>query len=373
MATALGVMRRVRSHGRGGVLVLEGEPGIGKSAVFAAITEQAAAAQFTCGVGKADQIGRISPAAPLLLALRSGARPVLSAAELAGLAARTAEPLLLLEEVTGLLELRSQNSPLLIGIDDTQWADPVSHFVLRALPSRLAGSAIMWLFASRRPGEGLAEDLKRPGFAGSRTDVVELSPLSPADIAALAQDRLHGPPSAGLSRMLDGVGGNPFFATQILEGVVRAGTQDDPDIPAEFVLGVRRRLGELGPATAELMTVAAVFGQPLAAEDARALLPAPSRRADHPQPGRGSPLLPAAPRPGRPPYVPARPDPRSDLRRPDRAHPPGPAPALRPLPARRGGGAADHRGPRPGGYQPRRRGDRGSPRRRGPPGRRGHA
>ncbi len=273
MATALGVMRRVRSHGRGGVLVLEGEPGIGKSAVFAAITEQAAAAQFTCGVGKADQIGRISPAAPLLLALRSGARPVLSAAELAGLAARTAEPLLLLEEVTGLLELRSQKSPLLIGIDDTQWADPVSQFVLRALPSRLAGSAIMWLFASRRPGEGLAEDLKRPGFAGSRTDVVELSPLSPADIAALAQDRLHGPPSAGLSRMLEGVGGNPFFATQILEGVVRAGTQDDPDIPAEFVLGVRRRLGELGPATAELMTVAAVFGQPLAAEDARALLP----------------------------------------------------------------------------------------------------
>ena len=242
MATALGVMRRVRSHGRGAVLVLEGEPGIGKSAVFAAITEQAAAAQFTCGVSKADQIGRISPAAPLLLALRSGARPVLSAAELAGLAARTAEPLLLLEEVTALLELRSQHSPLLIGIDDTQWTDPVSRFVLRALPSRLAGSAIMWLFASRRPGEGLAEDLKRPGFAGSRTDVVDLSPLSPADIAALAQDRLHGPPSAGLSRMLDGVGGNPFFATQILEGVVRAGTQDDPGIPAEFVLGVRTNI-----------------------------------------------------------------------------------------------------------------------------------
>src|SRR6202020_2739213 len=212
MATALSMMRRVRSHGRGAVLVLEGEPGIGRSAGFAAITEQAAAAQFTCGVSKADQIGRISPAAPLLLALRSGARPVLSAAELAGLAARTAEPLLLLEEVTGLLELRSQHSPLLIGIDDTQWTDPVSRFVLRALPSRLAGSAIMWLFASRRPGGGLAEDLKRPGFAGSRTDVVDLSPLSPADIAALAQARLHGPPSAALSRMLDGVGGNPFFA-----------------------------------------------------------------------------------------------------------------------------------------------------------------
>lgn len=273
MATALSMMRRVRTHRRGGVLVLEGEPGIGKSAVLLAIAQQAAAMQFMCGVSKADQISRISPAAPLLLALRSGSRPLLTADELAGLASRTAEPLLLLEDVTGLLELRSGESPLLIGIDDTQWSDPVSRFLLRALPSRLAGSAILWLFASRSSGEGLADDLKRSSFAGPRIDVVELGPLSPADIAAVAHDRLNCPPSARLSRMLDGAGGNPFFATQIVEGVVRAGTADDPDIPTEFVLGVRRRLGELDPATAELMTVAAVFGQALAAEDAPALLP----------------------------------------------------------------------------------------------------
>ena len=273
MATALSMMRRVRAHGRGGVLVLEGEPGIGKSAVFAAIVEQAAVMQFVYGVSKADQIGRISPAAPLLLALRSGSRPVLTAAELADLAPRTAEPLLLLEDVTGLLERVAGQSPLLIGIDDAQWSDPVSRFVLRSLPSRLAGHPILWLFASRSSGGGLVDDLKRPGFGESRIEVAELGPLSAADIAAMAQDRLNRPPSARLSRMLDGVGGNPFFATQILEGVVRAGTEDDPDIPAEFVLGVRRRLGELGPATADLMTIAAVFGQALAAGDVPALLP----------------------------------------------------------------------------------------------------
>ena len=273
MATALSMMRRVRAHGRGGVLVLEGEPGIGKSAVFAATVEQAAVMQFVHGVSKADQIGRISPAAPLLLALRSGSRPVLTAAELADLAPRTAEPLLLLEDVTGLLERVAGQSPLLIGIDDAQWSDPVSRFVLRSLPSRLAGHPILWLFASRSSGGGLVDDLKRPGFGESRIEVAELGPLSAADIAAMAQDRLNRPPSARLSRMLDGVGGNPFFATQILEGVVRAGTEDDPDIPAEFVLGVRRRLGELGPATADLMTIAAVFGQALAAGDVPALLP----------------------------------------------------------------------------------------------------
>jgi DNA-binding CsgD family transcriptional regulator len=275
MATALSMLRRVRTLGRGGVLVLEGEPGIGKSAVFAAIVEQAAAMQFTCGASKADKIGRISPAAPLLLALRSGSRPLLTAAELASLAARAGEPLLLLEDVTGMLQRLSNERPLLIGIDDTQWLDPVSHFVLRSLPSRLAGSPIQWLFASRSSGEGLVDDLKQSRFVESRVQIIELGPLSAPDIAAMAQDRLNRVPSARLGRMLDGVGGNPFFATQILEGVLRAGAEHDPDldIPTEFILGVRRRIGELEQVAAELIRIAAVFGQALTVEDAAALLP----------------------------------------------------------------------------------------------------
>src|SRR5437867_5961998 len=76
MAAALGILRRVRGQGHGGVILIEGEPGIGKSAVFAEIVTQAARMTFVCAVGKADQIGRMSPAAPLLLALRAGAYPL---------------------------------------------------------------------------------------------------------------------------------------------------------------------------------------------------------------------------------------------------------------------------------------------------------
>jgi hypothetical protein len=61
----------------------------------------------------------MSPAAPLLLALRSGADPLVSSAHLADLVAHADEPLLLLEDLTGLLEwlsrqpcdLRSVRSP----------------------------------------------------------------------------------------------------------------------------------------------------------------------------------------------------------------------------------------------------------------------
>lgn len=269
MAAALRVLRRVRGQGHGGVILVEGEPGIGKSAVFAEIVTQAARMTFTCAVGKADQIGRISPAAPLLLALRSGADPWVSATDLADLVGRAAEPLLLLEDLASLIERLSQDRLLLIGVDDAQWADSVTRFVLRALPGRLSGSSVLWLFASRSTEDGLVDDLKDATFVDSPVETIELGPLTAPDIAAMAVDRLGRPPTAAVRRMLDGVGGNPFFATQILTGVVRG----DTDIPAEFVLGVRRRIGGLEPAAADLITIAAVFGQAVAPEDARALLP----------------------------------------------------------------------------------------------------
>ena len=266
MSTALGVARRVRAQGRGAVLLVEGEAGIGKSAVFAEIVTQAARMNFGCAAGKADQIGRMSPAAPLLLALRSGPGPLVSADDMVDLVAHTGEPLLLLEDLTGILERWPEDRPLLVGIDDTQWADPVTRFVLRALPGRFGNSPILWLFTGRPADDGLIGDLEN---SLTPVETIRLGPLDASDVGAMAADRLSEPPSDAVRAMLDGVGGNPFFVTQILTGVIRGGSAD---IPAEFVLGVRRRIGELGPVAADLVRVAAVFGRALAPEEAEALL-----------------------------------------------------------------------------------------------------
>jgi DNA-binding CsgD family transcriptional regulator/tetratricopeptide (TPR) repeat protein len=272
MASALGVVRRASARGHGAVILLEGEPGIGKTAVFDEVVEQAARMAVSCAVSNADPIARISPAAPLLLALRSGGQPFVTNGEFANLAQAVDRPLLLIESLTSLLAELAHDRPLLVGIDDVHWLDPVSRFILRALPIRLASSPVIWLFASRTVEDGLVADLGRSSVR-TWVDSISLTGLFPADIIAMARDRLAATPHESVSRMLEGVGGNPFFATQILNGVLRSGVEGYQDFPTELVLGVRRRVGELDDSAARLLQAAAVYGQPLSTDDVRYLLP----------------------------------------------------------------------------------------------------
>src|SRR5882724_6738870 len=206
MGRALSMLRRIQQFRHGGVLLLAGEPGIGKSCVFSAVVEQASAMRFRCAADKADRIGWSSPAGPLLLALRSGVRPLASKSQAEQLSGRAGEPLLLLEEVTALLQECGSDGPVLLGVDDVQWVDPVSRLVLRSLPGRLAGVPIVWVFAGRRVEDGLLRDIRQLPTSVSPVECVELGPLDAAEITAMAADRLGRPPSPGLRRMLAGVG-----------------------------------------------------------------------------------------------------------------------------------------------------------------------
>ncbi|WP_329531597.1 ATP-binding protein [Streptomyces sp. NBC_01450] len=143
ITSGLKLLRRTVRTDQGGVLFFQGPPGIGKSALLAEVISQAARMGFRCGVSKADQITDISPAAPLLLALRNGSGPLLTATDLERLHDCAGAPLLLLDELTAALEREASSGPVLIAIDDAQWIDSASRLVLRSTPPgpRIATSA----------------------------------------------------------------------------------------------------------------------------------------------------------------------------------------------------------------------------------------
>ena len=122
MTAALGPLRRAVRTGRGGMLLVTGEPGIGKSALLAAVAAEAGPLGFRVGAAAvvrpvaagagADGLGAglVTGLEALLLALRSGPEPLLPAAELtelAGLAERAGDaaaagvPVLLVDRICG--------------------------------------------------------------------------------------------------------------------------------------------------------------------------------------------------------------------------------------------------------------------------------
>jgi DNA-binding CsgD family transcriptional regulator len=275
LARALTVLEHAAGRGEGAVLLVTGEAGIGKTAFTRAVTEQALELGYAAGLGKAEEIGQIAPGAPLLVALRSGGRPLLSAAEFGQLAPLHHEPLWLIDRIADLLEVHAQRSPVLIAIDDCQWADPLSRFALRALAGRMVGLPVVWLLASRGDGRELAADLALAAVEQVTLHRIHLNPLGQDDIDAIAAAILGEAPAGETQRRLRGVDGNPFLAVQFAEAVTSSGgmgTVDSAGVPATLVASVGARLGRLSAPAQTLVHLVAVWGQPLAVRDAAALL-----------------------------------------------------------------------------------------------------
>ncbi|ANI39044.1 helix-turn-helix transcriptional regulator [Mycolicibacterium vaccae] len=274
MSRALTALRHTNRTGQGAVLVISGEPGIGKSALLREIAEQAARAGFRVGGGKADEGDQIASGAPLLVALRSGPQPLFSGEAFESLAALYDKPLWLIDRVGALLEELAEHSPVLISVDDVQWADRLTRFALRALAARLSGSPVVWVVAGRRGVGRALEDIVDGADDVTHLTRIALGPLSAVDLAELAADRLNHRPSARLLALLDETGGNPFWAVQVIEGLTRrAGRQQEAtDLYAELGLRVRDRLRQLTGGAAALVQLAAVWGRPLSAADAATIL-----------------------------------------------------------------------------------------------------
>jgi DNA-binding CsgD family transcriptional regulator/tetratricopeptide (TPR) repeat protein len=272
LSRARTVLLRASRRGDGGVILVTGAAGIGKTAFARAVAEQATELGYAVGIGKAEEIGQIAPGAPLLVALRSGARPLLSAGEFGSLAPLHREPLWLVDRIADLLEEHAQRAPVLIVIDDCQWADPLSRFALRALAGRLVGLPVAWLLTSRGDGRELADDLSGSAVEQITTQAIVLDPLSQPDIDAIAAQILGATPAGETQRRLRGTGGSPLLAVQFAEAVSSAGPAGDATLPTTLVAAVRARLSRLSPPVQRLLQLVAVWGRPLDVRDAGALL-----------------------------------------------------------------------------------------------------
>jgi DNA-binding CsgD family transcriptional regulator/tetratricopeptide (TPR) repeat protein len=281
MTAALGLLRRIIETGQGGGLIISGEAGIGKTALLHAVLREAERLGIVCGSVRADQIGRVVPGGPLLTALHDGQDPVLPANVVAQLSHLAGEPLLLLDAIAQALERASAEHPVLVAVDDTQWLDDLSVFLLRTLPGRLADVPVGWLLSARSGNLPLLDALASGPDRDRQFPRMELGPLGASDIVALASDRIGTIPGSATRQILDRAGGNPFLAVQVVSGLLSAQAQgaDPGEFPSELIRAVRRLLRTLPSPAVDLVRLAAVYGERLPLDDAAELLDGVSARA----------------------------------------------------------------------------------------------
>lgn len=249
--------------GRGASVLVEGAPGVGKSRLLAEL--DVVARRSGCDVVwvRADELDQFAPHA----ALHSALRPPTGSG---GTTAADDQRLRLLDSMTEVLEDRTRHAPVVVLVDDAQWADPATLFALRTLPKRLAASRILWVLAVR-PGHErpivvrMQEDLER--FGAER---LKLRPLPPQELRQVAADVLGASPGPDLSRLLRDIAGSPFLAVQLMLGFVEAGAVTveagearlvSHDLPAGFRRSIAGRLDVLPEDGTRLLQIGSVLGR----------------------------------------------------------------------------------------------------------------
>ncbi|WP_112243734.1 ATP-binding protein [Kribbella monticola] len=259
---------RTATDGKASLAVVTGEPGIGKSALLRAAVEQAERQGVLVATAAAHQTDDISPLASLAPALRVGPEPLVSTEHFLELAALNGQPLWLAERLADLINRRLEGVVALVVLDDAQWSDPLTSFVLRVVIARLSECKVMWLLATRPAPGGMTDQLIEAVRDQVPVHAIQLAPLSTDAVLELAADRLNAPVDPSLSVRLGGVQGVPFLAEQLIAGLYLT----DEGLPDGLVEGVRRRTASTSELCRDLLRTAAVFGSEFRLEDVADLM-----------------------------------------------------------------------------------------------------
>jgi DNA-binding SARP family transcriptional activator len=282
----------------GKIVLLAGDPGIGKTRLVAEVAREAYDAGAFVLAGRSPE-ETLVPYQPFLEALRhyvlgapfsqlrASAREY--GAELARLIPElrrrapdlpppvSAEPQTeryrLFEAVVGLLDEMSGRAPVLLVLDDLQWADRPTLLLLRHL-ARASQPARLLILGAYRATEATID-----GFADALVDLRRERLVTQLDIGGLAEDetaelvktQTGTMPSRSFSRALHAeTEGNPFFVEEIVRHLAEAGVRTDLagarelqqfGLPEGVKDVIARRLDRLDPKAIEWLRVASVIGR----------------------------------------------------------------------------------------------------------------
>jgi DNA-binding CsgD family transcriptional regulator/tetratricopeptide (TPR) repeat protein len=263
------LLRRAQ-RGKHKVVLVDGEPGIGKSALLKTATDEAAAQGFSLVAGAADQLDQEIP----FLALRKALREPFSGSK------HLDDTSWWISHVYAHLEQRAAVTPVLVCLDDLHWASPATLAVLRVLSQDMRSQPIAWLLSRASSASGPADHTFRLLEKDGATRV-SLAPLDPDAVAAMVTDAFGAPADHSLHDLARGAAGNPSLVAELIAGLREDRAVDVADgsavllstgLPRRIHQVARQRLDGLSKQARNLLVTTAVLDPTFRLEDAAEML-----------------------------------------------------------------------------------------------------
>jgi predicted ATPase len=257
---------------RGGLVLVEGDPGVGKTALAHSVVGRARRAGMRTAWGaclEGEGAGAYRPWVHILRELGESGSALLDPIEPA--VGEAASRFQLFDDIVETLRAASAERGLLLVLDDLHWADVPSVRLLQALSAAAADSRLLvvGLYRSRETFR-YAElaDMLRAIMRERATSLLTLGVLAPTEVAELATRTLGRRPDETLLRVVQQrAEGNPLFILELLRLLAasgRVGALAPPDsnlLPDTIREVIGRRLDRLPPSTRQVLRQAAVLGR----------------------------------------------------------------------------------------------------------------
>src|SRR5688500_18170028 len=197
----------------------------------------------------------------------------------------------LFDSITTFLRNAAVARPLLLILDDLQWADEPSLRLLQFLAQEIRDAHLLVVGTYRDVALGRGHPLARTLAEVGREDLchqIRLEGLSTEDVGRYIELTSGvSPPENLVQRIWSKTEGNPFFVSETIRLLITEGVLQNPEALADLQINipprvrdvVRRRLEQLSDHCNKTLTMAAVYGREFSLEVIEALSDADGERA----------------------------------------------------------------------------------------------
>jgi DNA-binding CsgD family transcriptional regulator len=256
------------ANGHGGVLLIEGPPGIGKSRLLAEVRAVAEKYGVRGLFGETFEYQQTVPFFSLFTATLHGDPPVGDADALRRLGSSSDLRYWVIHDLANALGAAAAEAPLAIMLEDIHWADSGTQLALRSLAIARPDLPVLWVLTARTGAGGPPVRETLSVLQRANATVMRIGAMSPDAVSDMVRDRVRANADASLLTLAARAHGNPFLVSELVGGLDedgrlivtggRAAAAGD-ELPRRLAATMQQRLDFLSYEAGELVRVSALL------------------------------------------------------------------------------------------------------------------